>query len=473
MQVESTLEAVVLRRSIRALRRLSSGDEPVLTNRRTSMTTDNPITILLMTIASVCLAQPAAAQDETVPVHPRVDTSTLTGKVMVGYQGWFNCEGDGSDLGWKHWARERGKPFSPGNVTVDLWPDVSELDPDERFPTGFKHADGSTAEVFSSANRKTVLRHFRWMCDYEIDGAFIQRFAVGLSHPIVLRNKNAVLSHVREGTREAGRTYAVMSDLSGLKAGQVDHVREDWTMLRQQLKVTSDATYLHHNGWPLVAVWGVGFNDNRRYSLRECFELVKWLKSDGCSVMIGVPSFWRERNRDAVDDPLLHEIIRQADVVSPWTVGRYGTPDEAQRHATNVWKLDHEWSEREKIDFLPVVFPGFSWHNLTGGKPDQIPRRKGDFLWSQMTAAKKVGCNMLYVAMFDEVDEGTAIFKCTSNPPTGDDVKFITCEGLPSDHYLKLTGQAGKLLRNEIAQGNLALPDSTSNTRPDVEEEKK
>ena len=53
-----------------------------------------------------------------------------------------------------------------------------------------------------------------------------------------------------------------------------------------------------------------------------------------------------------------------------------------------------------------------------------------------------VGCNMLYVAMFDEVDEGTAIFKCTNDPPQGDGAKFIGYEGLPSDFYLKLVGGA-------------------------------
>jgi hypothetical protein len=101
------------------------------------------------------------------------------------------------------------------------------------------------------------------------------------------------------------------------------------------------------------------------------------------------------------------------------------------------------------LEFLPVVFPGFSWHNLQGGKLDQIPRLKGEFLWSQVTAAKKIGSNMIYVAMFDEVDEATAIFKCTDNPPSGDDAKFVGYEGLPSDFYLKVTGQAGKLLRDE------------------------
>ena len=84
---------------------------------------------------------------------------------MVGYQGWFNCEGDGAKLGWKHWARDPRRLFGPKNVTVDLWPEVSELDEDERFATGFRHADGSAAEVFSSRNRKTVIRHFEWMRD--------------------------------------------------------------------------------------------------------------------------------------------------------------------------------------------------------------------------------------------------------------------------------------------------------------------
>lgn len=33
-----------------------------------------------------------------------VDASTLTGKVMCGYQGWFNCESDGAERGWVHWT---------------------------------------------------------------------------------------------------------------------------------------------------------------------------------------------------------------------------------------------------------------------------------------------------------------------------------------------------------------------------------
>ncbi len=59
-----------------------------------------------------------------------VDSRTLTGKVMCGYQGWFSCPEDGSELGWTHWARANRRPFGPGNATVDLWPDVRELTQD-------------------------------------------------------------------------------------------------------------------------------------------------------------------------------------------------------------------------------------------------------------------------------------------------------------------------------------------------------
>ncbi len=223
-----------------------------------------------------------------------VDTATLTGKVMAGYQGWFNCEGDGAALGWKHWARERSKPFGPGNVTVDLWPDVTELSPAERHTTGFNLADGKPAEVFSSFDRQTVLRHFRWMREYGIDGVFVQRFANGLRSAAELRHKNVVLANCREGANREGRTYAVMYDLSGLKAGDVARVAEDWKTLRSRMRVGEDPAYLRHRGKPLVAVWGVGFSDKRAYTLTECRSLIETLKADGCAVMLGVPSWWRE-----------------------------------------------------------------------------------------------------------------------------------------------------------------------------------
>jgi hypothetical protein len=378
-----------------------------------------------------------------------VDTSTLSNKVMCGYQGWFNAEGDGAERGWVHWTKRRG-PLAPGNAKIDMWPDMSELGADERFATGFTNANGRLAEVFSSFKQPTVLRHFQWMRDYGIDGAFVQRFIVDLRNPRGLRHNNTVLAHCREGANRFGRAYAVMYDLSGLGSNRIDQVIEDWRTLRSQMKVGDDPAYLRHRGRPLVAVWGAGFNDGRRYTLAECRRLVEFLKEDGCSVMLGVPTGFRELNRDSVKDAALHDLIQLADVVSPWTVGRYKSPAEAQRHGERTWQPDVAWCAERKLDFLPVVFPGFSWFNMNGRQFDAMPRLKGEFLWSQFIAAKRAGAGMIYVAMFDEVDEGTAIFKCANDVPAGEPNKFLTLEGLPSDFYLKLTGNGAKMLRGEL-----------------------
>src|SRR5580692_1926984 len=52
----------------------------------------------------------------TGPTVKGVNTQTLFGKVMCGYQGWFGAPGDGSsDHGWRHWTKSRG-PLADGNA---------------------------------------------------------------------------------------------------------------------------------------------------------------------------------------------------------------------------------------------------------------------------------------------------------------------------------------------------------------------
>ncbi len=397
----------------------------------------------------------AALRPYDGPSAKGVDCSTLTGKVLCGYQGWFTAPGDGSERGWRHYPR-RGQ-FKPGSCGIELWPDVSDLDEDEKYSTPFRLSNGKMAQVFSSFNGKTVLRHFRWMQEYGIDGAFVQRFAVETLHPADLRHCNVVLSHCREGANRSGRCYAVMYDLSLLPQGGVRHVIEDWKLLVDRMRLgrdEKDRAYLRHGGKPVVAVWGIGFNDRREYTLAECEQLLDFLKFDkqygGCTVLVGVPTGWRTLDADSVRDEKLHEVIAKADIISPWTVGRYKSLEGIAEHAEKRWKPDLEWCRAHKKEYLPVVFPGFSWHNSHPRAPlDEIPRRKGQFLWRQYDLAKRAGATMIYQAMFDEMDEGTAIFKVTSDPPVGDS-KFVTLEGLPSDHYLWLTGQGGKLLRGEF-----------------------
>jgi hypothetical protein len=385
-----------------------------------------------------------------------------TGLVMAGYQGWFRGAGDGSGEGWGHYA-STGKVDS-SHIHTDLWPDVSEYE--KTYPTTIKNADGSPARLFSSWDASTTDLHFKWMKQYGIDGVFMQRFFGNVRTPRSRQKANIILKHALNASKKYGRAIAIMYDLSGIKASGEDcsAIIEDWKELVDSMKITSQGggqTYLYHHQKPLVAIWGLGFPD-RSYNIRNIGieKLVDFLKNDpvygGCAVMLGVPTYFRDLNVDCLPDEYLHELIRSADIVLPWMVQRF-TPllqAENERYLVHV-KSDIAWCKTNKVDYVPCIYPGFSWYNLGktefGGAPPlgQIPRQKGKFYWDQISAAIKAGAGMLYVAMFDEMDEGTAIFKCTNTPPLGN-FKLLDYEGMPTDHYLWLTGKAGEMLRGKL-----------------------
>lgn len=376
----------------------------------------------------------------------------LQGKVMCGYQGWFRAPADGTGSGWRHYT-ENG-PFQPGHCTIDLWPDVRELPDGDRIPTNFNHPDGSVAEVFSSVRASTTHLHFRWMKNYGIDGAFLQRFVVSTKNPKLRATLDQVLTNCQNAAQAHGRSWVLMYDLSGLKPGHTQALIDDWKHLTDDIGIKKRA-YLAHNNKPLIALWGLGFND-RPAMLDEWKTLIDFFKNDptygGCSVMVGVPTYWRTLRRDAIEDPALHELLATVDVISPWTVGRYNSPEAAARYARETLAEDLAWCRERKIDLLPVAFPGFSWQNMMKIRSketqlNEIPRLGGQFLWSQAWHARKAGADMLYVAMFDELDEGTAIFKTRSDPPSGAS-NFVSEPGLPNDHYLWLTGKAGEMFRS-------------------------
>lgn len=394
----------------------------------------------------------AGCQSSSTPSAPK--HATLERRVMVGYQGWFRAPGDGTDLGWSHYQNPRTRTLAPGQVGIDYWPDTSELTPAEKFATPLKHADGSTAFLFSSHHPLTVDRHFKWMRDYGIDGAFVQRFPTTFLGPDArsqrqLRATDDILNYARAGAERHGRSFVVMFDLSGLRAGAMERVKADWRHLVDDLKIRASPAYQHHRGKPLVAVWGIGFNDGRAYTLDECGALLDFLKNDpvygGNTVMLGIPSFWREQRRDTTSDPALHALLAKADVLSPWTPGRYRDLAGIEKHAAEAWRPDRAWCAERGIDYLPVVFPGFSWRNLKDADGG-IDRLEGRFLWAQYRTLVNDGCTMIYQAMFDEVDEGTQIFKVTSNPPV--ETKLLTYAPLPADHYLWLVGTAADHLRH-------------------------
>ena len=437
---------------------------------------------------------------------------TYKGLVMTGYQGWFGGPNDTDGFGGERWYHYReGGTFKPGVLqnSIDFWPDMSEYTQkytpgDPGFTTGdtpsehFVLPNGEPAQVFSSYDESTVMLHFKWMKDYGIDGAFMQRF-VGetVNNPNHARHFNKVLENAMKASNTHQRAICVMYDLGGFEPRSRNNVAAvladtQGILDKYNLKDRNQQKfYLHHNGKPLIVLWGVGFNDNRPYTLNDIEELMNGLKEKGFSIMLGVPTYWRTRTNDTVSDAKLHDLIKAADVIMPWFVGRFGDNNYAPTF-TQIVKDDIAWCERNEVDYAPLCYPGSSDRNMHPNNGIN-PRNGGNFFWKQMHHCIDSGAKMLYIAMFDEIDEGTAIFKClnqsdvpsnvastdywvshyangsyrkTATEQTGPnggselrwcrkasemDITFVGIEdNLKTDHYLWLTGQARAMLRGDI-----------------------
>jgi glycoprotein endo-alpha-1,2-mannosidase len=378
---------------------------------------------------------------------------TYKGLVMAGYQGWFNCEGDGADRGWTHYSKN-GK-FEDGSCTIDFWPAMDEYE--VKYKTPFRFADGSPAYVFSSYDESTVDLHFKWMKEYGIDGVFMQRFFSVLTSENRLNHNDKVLASAIRAANKYGVAICLMYDIGSMDDSKYTLVMEDWKHLVDDLQLTNQGektTYLFHNEKPLVAFWGISAGTRESGHIPEIFDIMDFFKNDpvygGCSIHLGIPSRWRTLGSDTKGDPRLHDVIKQADVVHPWLVGRYNEMSYEKYRQENIID-DVKWCREHGKSYAPTVYPGFSWYNMKDNEiSDKVPRNKGEFFWKQIAGAIESGAEMLYVAMFDEIDEGTAIMKCAHEVPVGKSI-FVPLEiEVPSDHYLWLTGMAGKMLRGEI-----------------------
>jgi hypothetical protein len=383
-----------------------------------------------------------------------VDASTMSHKLLMGYQGWFAAPGDGSaQNSWVHWFANNTP--TPANARFDFWPDTSELAADELFSTSMTYSNGSPAQLYSAYKQKTVVRHFKWMQDNNLDGVFFQRFLSDLPGGNLSALRNQVAVNVRVGAETYGRVFAIMYDISGYSTNTlVSKLTNDWLYLVNTQRVTNSPAYLRHRGKPVVAIWGFGFS-GRPDTPDQAQAAINWFKAAGCTVMGGLPTYWRTLTGDTQTNAAWSSAFRSFDVISPWSVGRYGDSSGADNFRANQIVPDLADCNSHGIDYLPVIFPGFSWTNLNHGPYNQIPRNGGNFYWRQAYNALRSGCTMIYGAMFDEVDEGTAMYKLAPTaaqlPAQGTFVPLnIDGYNLASDWYLRLADQGGRMLRGEI-----------------------
>ncbi|MBL8234984.1 MAG: hypothetical protein JNL98_41165, partial [Bryobacterales bacterium] len=356
-----------------------------------------PLLVVFVAVAGACAQNP--------------DPSTLEGKVLLGYQGWFRCPGGGAmGTNWSHWSS--GAPTAD-SIRIDMYPDLREFEPGETCAVPGMTIGASQAHLFSSGNSKTVDRHFQWMRQYGLDGVLVQRFVTDI--PGSRSGGDVVLRNVMAAARRYGRVFAIEYDISGANAATVQAtLQADWQYLVETVGVTSHPGYLQHDGKPVLGVWGIGLNDARHppNDPEAALRLIEWFRETARVTYIGgTPAYWRTLSNDAATDPRWRAVYQSMDGIEPWTVGRYSTMAAVERWRTERLEPDlAATAERGQI-YMPVVFPGFSWYNLNRTAPkNQIPRNRGEFLWRQAYNAKAAGARMLKIAMFDEVNESTAMF---------------------------------------------------------------
>jgi hypothetical protein len=421
-----------------------------------------------------------AATPTTIPSPPAtVDASTMHGKLLMGYQGWFSCPTDGSNTNWFHWFNANVPDAT--HLRVDMWPDESELPAAEKCATSLKYPDGRPASVYSASNPATVLRHFGWMRDYGIDGVFVQRFLTEPAGAVWAAKRNAVLDNERAAAEATGRVFAVEIDISNTSVDPnlVAEIEADWKYLVDTKKVTDSRAYLHQDGKPVLGIYGFGLNLYPT-TPAQAMAIVDFFENNPepryrATLFGGVPSSWRTLDGDTLSDPAWADYYCSLDVISPWSVGRFETDAQADAYRSKM-VADMKRATECGAEYMPVVWPGTSFHNnANGGEPtgqetkfNLIPRRGGDFYWRQVYNAVSLGVPEVFNAMFDEVDEDTAMFKVaatTADQPAGVELLSMDADGekLPSDWYLHLAGAATMMLRKDIPL-TPAIPLATDGT---------
>ncbi len=333
------------------------------------------------------------------PTVPPPDNTTLKGKVMVGYQGWFRTPNDPSNRGWVHWG-DMSKPL----FTTDMWPDISQYPPETLDKAcDVKTLSGKTAYLFSSTWPEVAQTQFRWMRENNIDGAFVQRFAG--DNWAINKTPQWVLGAVREAANQEGRIWAIEYDLSGLADDQaLDHMQKDWSWLVDDFGLFKDANYARVAGKPVVFLWGPGVS-GRKLTPDTTAKLIDYFKNDpkygGNYVILGGPGNWKQLGSQWLDT------YKKADGILGWMSQDYAG-DLAQCRAMG-------------IDYYPHVWPGFSWANLkhieTGSTVSYTPRNGGRVYEERFSKAAAAGVDRLFVGMYDEYDESTAIIPMSDDPP--------------------------------------------------------
>jgi hypothetical protein len=404
---------------------------------------------------------PATAPRLNIQID-HADTTTLDNGVYAGYQGWFKAPTDGIATNWGNWANNSGV-ISATNLQVDLWPDMSLYSANEKYATGLTFPGGAAAPLFSNNNYRTVLRHCAWMSRYGIDGLFLGQFANylpgGYYNPTGPRDVH-MKNFVRDAAASTGRSWAMSYDVSGTNSNLLDIIKNDWKHLVDN-GYTSSAGYLHQNGVPVIEIWGfyahvAGSADKSQLSdLVVANQLIDFFHTPGPyqAYFIGSGPWWFSEPATISANPDWFTMIQRLDAFVPWNPGHLGTSGGVVKAAVSTWQRDINTYPNK---WIPTIFPGFSDVNRGG---NVTPRRRGAFLWEQYKALAALTpnpnapkANTVFLAMFDEFNEGTGIMPASVQLPAGSNLINYdegVSPSLPTTSYMQWVGWGQYYLKTQ------------------------
>lgn len=373
-----------------------------------------------------------------------------------GYQAWHLAPDTGSGSffdDWVHWF-DNNTPTA-AKIHGDMWPDMSEYPVEDLFDTQMLYPNGDTAKLYSCSKYSTVDLHIKWMKDYGLKGHFYQVQCANITDPDKLAGVDVITEHIITACEKYEVKFCMMPCNNAKSDDQneniVSKITDFWKHCVDDLKVTESPQYMYQNGLPVIGLWGLGF-DNRPMTVAEATEILDFFQNSPQEkyrvyVMGGVPSSWRTSPKAGWSPVFL-----RLDMVSPWrTIFNPIT--------SNIERMNEDlaYCNANGLDYNPVVSPGASTLHLRDSSEmfNWKPRYGGHFLWEQVYEVCKMGSKFMYVAMFDEVDEGTAMYKLAETQadcPVDAEQAPLNIDGynLPSDWYLRVGREAQKMLDGRI-----------------------
>lgn len=431
----------------------------------------------------------------------------LNNSAYFGYQCWHFAQGDGRDTHpdikdstWSHWFNS-STSSSFADIHGDMWPDFRNYEATgvPLYKTQMRYPNGNTVKVYSCWDYETVDLHIKWLSQYGLKGVFFQRQALNIDNAKTRAESDQVVVHLWRACEKYNVKFSMMpcnnykdkpgDDVEAMRQRLVDNIVNDWKYIVDELRLPGKPNYRiidspmymyqkDRNGIarPAIGLWGLG-QDNRPMTAGDAQQILDaFHNSDEYHVYImgGVPVSWRT----APKSPAWVKIYKQLDMISPWrTIFAIQSADSVQQ----TMRDDMAYCYDNGMDYNPVVSAGASTRHLRDDPAmrNWKPRLAGQHFWNQVYEIERGFADVessrklpkrslprfLYLAMLDEIDEGTALYKqaeAKADLPandTGDPTKDLVPlneDGtrLSSDFYLRLSKAA-----QEVTDGSRPLTD--------------